>query len=221
MVLCPRLNLFCCCCAKHVPTHTSTFICKAPLCLLRKLLHLPHSASLPARPWGVYPPKMVGGAFTMWPWHFSHFCFDRGRLLALLLYYQAHPQLVVTVLWGSMGVIPTESVDSFEARLKSTKRETKVRYKVSPRFGPQPHKSTPTHLLGTSQDTPLRGMFEDILLLSCVASGARRLSSESPMPECLGLSACWSCCGVLWVLLLCCSSCCAVYPDTAVLVEAT
>ena len=49
------------CCAKYVPgtlpyrtAVESTTLCKTPLCLLRKQLHLPHSNDLPARPRGVY-----------------------------------------------------------------------------------------------------------------------------------------------------------------------
>ena len=52
---------------------------KAPLRLLRKQLHLPHSHDLPARPRSVYHQNGVGGAFAaVWPGHFSHysrFCF--------------------------------------------------------------------------------------------------------------------------------------------------
>ena len=57
-------------------------VAKHPLRLFQKQLHLPHSHDFPARPPGVHPKK--GGAFTAWPGRFSHFCFDRGRLLRIL-----------------------------------------------------------------------------------------------------------------------------------------
>ena len=58
---------------------------KHPICLLRKQLHLPYSNDLPGRPRGVYPKKMVGRAFTVWPGaFFVFFIFDGGRLLRIL-----------------------------------------------------------------------------------------------------------------------------------------
>ena len=96
-VLWRRLTLFRCCCAKlllyQVVTHipVSTFVCKAPLCLPRKQPHLPcylnkcSGGRLPQHMvGGAFTPKRIGGAFTVWPARFSHFCFDRGRLVRML-----------------------------------------------------------------------------------------------------------------------------------------
>ena len=43
-----------------VPTYQLSYRCQAPLCLLRKQLHLAHSDDLPARARAVYPKKCNG-----------------------------------------------------------------------------------------------------------------------------------------------------------------
>ena len=64
MVICPRLALSVLLLLRKTctySTHISTFLCKAPLCLLRKQIHLPHPNDFRARPRGVYPDHLYGG----------------------------------------------------------------------------------------------------------------------------------------------------------------
>ena len=83
MVLCPRLTLFCCCCAKHVTAHKpiSAFLCKAPFSCFGNSF-ISHTQMTGQLGLGAFtPPNDRGGVYCVVGTFLTFFALTGGAIL--------------------------------------------------------------------------------------------------------------------------------------------